>query len=532
VIFATERPKQDSNLRVSFSEKSWGGRLDGIKPSHLFSSALLWILAAACGPYALSQSPPPARLQAADDLPQAPRPAASDELRAQAQQPRPLDSVERLSSAPLALSLDDAVARGVSHNLQIYLAAATESAVQGQILGVFYNLLPNLRATAYTRTQEINLAAMGFKPSSLAGFGLNASNFPTIVKVDTTAAQVSADQVLFNLPDLYLYEAARKAATVVQMNTLNVRGGVVQAVASQYLAALADDAQIADAQALVAADQEVLRQATLSHDAGVGTNVDVLRARVQLQTEQQLLVRAQNTFEKDKIALNRLIGLPAGQALDLTDGVPYAELTALPLEQAKSIAYTRRKDLLALEAQYAVAERARKAAKFERLPSLSFNGFYGVLGETRGLYHGVFSAQGVMKIPIFEEARFRGEEQSTAAQMLGLRRQIDSLRVTIDAQIRASMLDVQSSAELVKVARSNVNLATQVLTFTRERFAAGVTDNLPVVQAQATLATAQARLIATQLQYNLAKLNLARYTGVVEINFKQYLTASGVPPIP
>jgi outer membrane protein TolC len=144
----------------------------------------------------------------------------------------------------------------------------------------------------------------------------------------------------------------------------------------------------------------------------------------------------------------------------------------------------------------------------------------------------VFAAQGVMKIPIFEEARFRGEEQFTAAQMLGLRRQIDSLRVTIDAQIRASMLDVQSSAELVKVARSNVDLATQVLSFTRERFAAGVADNLPVVQAQATLATAQARLIATQLQYNLAKLNLARYTGVVEINFKEYLTAPGVPPIP
>src|SRR5207248_4192249 len=138
-------------------------------------------------------------------------------------------------------------------------------------------------------------------------------------KVDTTAAQLSADQVLFNLPDLYLYLAAKKAGTVVQMNTLNVRGNVVQSVASQYLAALADEAQIANAQALVTADEEVLRQATLAHDAGVGTNIDVIRARVQLQSEQQALVRAQNTFAKDKIALNRLIGLPAEQELELTD---------------------------------------------------------------------------------------------------------------------------------------------------------------------------------------------------------------------
>jgi len=135
----------------------------------------------------------------------------------------------------------------------------------------------------------------------------------------------------------------------------------------------------------------------------------------------------------------------------------------------------------------------------------------------------VFTAQGVMKIPVFEEARFRGEEESTAAQVSGLRRQIESLKVTIDEQIRTSMLDVQSSAELVKVARSNVDLATQALSDTREQFAAGVADNLPVIQAQAALANAQTRLIATEFQYNVAKLGLARSTGVIEINYKQYL---------
>jgi outer membrane protein TolC len=135
----------------------------------------------------------------------------------------------------------------------------------------------------------------------------------------------------------------------------------------------------------------------------------------------------------------------------------------------------------------------------------------------------VFTAQGVLKIPIFEEGRFRGETEVAAANEIGLRRQIDSLRVTIDAQVRASRLDVESSAELVKVARSNVDLATQELEDTRDRYAAGVDDNLPVVQAQATLAAAQSRLIATEFQFNQAKLALARNTGVVETQYKQYL---------
>jgi len=429
--------------------------------------------------------------------------------------------VPQATSDALPLSLDDAIARGVKSNLQVLLAGQTEQAVRGQISTVFFNLLPNLKASAATNATEVNLAAQGFKPASLAAFGFK--NFSEIVNVKTTSAQLSADQVLFNLPDIYLYAAAKKAANVVSMNTLNARGGVVQAVGTQYLAALADQAQIANAQALLTADQEVLRQATLSHDAGVGTNIDVIRAKVQLQSEQQVLVKAENTFAKDKIALNRLIGLPAEQELTLTDSVPYAELAELPLEQAKALAYQRRKDLLGLEAQLEVAERSRKAAKYERMPSLAFNGFYGVLGETTGLYHGVFTAQGVVKIPIFEEARFRGETEVAAAQEIGLRRQIESLRETIDAQIRTSMLDVESSAELVKVARSNVDLAAEALADTRDRFAAGVDDNLPVIQAQATLAAAQSRLIGTQFQLNQAKLALARNTGVVETEYKQYL---------
>jgi outer membrane protein TolC len=135
----------------------------------------------------------------------------------------------------------------------------------------------------------------------------------------------------------------------------------------------------------------------------------------------------------------------------------------------------------------------------------------------------VFTAQGVLKIPIFAEGRFRGESEVAAAQEIALRQQIDSLKVSIDQEIRASRLDVESSSELVKVARSNVDLATQVLSDTRERYAAGVDDNLPVVQAQATLAAAQSQLISTEFQFNQAKLMLARNSGVVEIEYKQYL---------
>jgi outer membrane protein TolC len=128
-----------------------------------------------------------------------------------------------------------------------------------------------------------------------------------------------------------------------------------------------------------------------------------------------------------------------------------------------------------------------------------------------------------VSVPVFEEGQLRGEDEVAGSQVTALRQQIESLRVSIEWQIRSAMLDVESSNELVKVARSNVDLATAEVQDASERFTAGVDDNLPVVQAQATLAQAESRLIETLYEYNQSKLMLARNTGVVESQYKIYL---------
>jgi outer membrane protein TolC len=409
----------------------------------------------------------------------------------------------------------------LEHNLQIELGRQNERRVKGEVLTVENALLPSITAQAYTQTKQLNLAAEGFQPAALSAFGI--TNFNPIIKVDVTSAQLNVSQQLFNVPAYYLYRSAQKAVNAANFATLNTRGGIALQVASGYLRALADAAQITNAQALVKADEVVLKQAVDSHDAGVGTNLDVLRARVQLQQEQQVVITDENTFAKDKIALTRLIGLPADQDLKLTDPVPFEEMAQLPLPQARDLAYTKRKDYLQLLAEVESAERSQKAVKYEYAPSVVFGGFYGVIGETHGLYHGDFAAQGQVNIPVFHEAEFRGEREVAASQMMGLRNQIASLKDTIDEQLREAMLDVESSQELVKVARSNVLLSQQVLDDATDRFRAGVDDNLPVVQAQATLAGAQTRLVQTLYQYNTAKLQLARNTGVVETRYRDYL---------
>jgi outer membrane protein TolC len=440
--------------------------------------------------------------------------------------PGPGDAaMEMAQAAPLPLSLDDAISLALERNIRMRYDRGNQRAVKGYTLGIFQELVPNIRVDGQISAQEINLAAMGFKPSSLAGSGLlpPGTIFPTIVKVNTAQAQITANQILFNLTDLELYRGTKNEVSLIDLNERSDEGDVVLAVGQGYLQVLADQSNLLNAQAQERSAQTLFSQAAAKLKAGVGIGLDSLRGQVEYQERQQDTIAAQSRLAKDIIQLDRIMGLPAGQQLALTDTAPFSGLTGMDLPAAKVTAYAHRKDLLALEQEIELETREARAVKYQRLPTLAFNGYYGVLGQIGGLYHGVFSAAGTLSIPIFREAAERGEEQVVDAQLMSLHQQESSLRVTIDAQIRASMLDVTAASQLVQVSRSNVTLAQQELSDARDRFAAGVSDNLPVVDAEATLTAAQSNLVQSLYQYNVAKLQLARNTGIVESHYRSYL---------
>jgi outer membrane protein TolC len=437
-------------------------------------------------------------------------------------------AIDRASDSALPLSLDDAISIGLARNVRLKYDRANMRAVKGDTLGVLNALIPNLTLNAQSSAQELNLAAMGFKPSLISSFastGLLPAgySFAEIVKVQTTQASLNASQVLFNLPDYELYRGTTNETHVVDLQKLSDDGDLVLTVGMSYLQVLADEANLTNAEAQLRSAKTLFDQATQKDQAGVGTHLDALRGQVEYQQRQQDVVAAQSQVEKDTIQLTRILGLPAGEKVELTDTVPFAEFAEMDLDAAKITAYKHRKDYLSVLEQIALTQRELKAVKYQRLPTVAFNGYYGVIGVTTGSYHGDFSAAGTLNVPIFREAAQRGEQDVIDSQLVSLRQREADLRVGIDEQIRAAMLDVNAAKELVKVSQSNVELAQQELADERDRFAAGVDDNLPVVDAEAAVASAQAQLVKSLYQYNVAKLQLARNTGVVESRYRSYL---------
>jgi outer membrane protein TolC len=426
------------------------------------------------------------------------------------------------------LTLDDAIALGIEHNLALIEAKEQEQSAKAQSLESLQPLLPTVTAQADSGAHQINLAALGFSSSVLGKIGplfpgLDIAAFPSVVKVNVTDAMVNYSQTLFSLSNIDRYRAAKANVVAAYFSRQSSRGLVVLTVGDAYLQALALGSQVDNAKALLEADRVLLSQAVAEHQAGVAANLDELRARVQYQTQQQALITAEVNFRKAKIALNREIGLPAEQDIQLTDTQPYADLAVMNIDQAKEMAYRSRQDYQGLQAQVRAAQLQRKAAKWERLPTLDFQGNYGVTGVTGGLYHGTFVAGGSLNLPLFQEAKFRGDSGVAAANLTNLIQQLAALKEQINQQLRDSILDVQSATELVRVARSNVELARKELEQTTDRFMAGVDDNLPVVQAQATLASAETNLVSTTSQHNQAKLGLARNLGIVDTQYATFL---------
>jgi outer membrane protein TolC len=99
---------------------------------------------------------------------------------------------------------------------------------------------------------------------------------------------------------------------------------------------------------------------------------------------------------------------------------------------------------------------------------------------------------------------------------------MENLRGQIDYEVRSALLDLKSAGDQVDVARSNMDLANQSLKQSQDRFAAGVTNTVEVVQAQQAVADANENLISAQFQYNLAKVSLARSLGLAEEGIRNY----------
>ncbi len=419
------------------------------------------------------------------------------------------------SSAPIRLSIIDAITRGLESNLGLLNAEEQLDRAHGARWLALADLLPNVGGRVAETRQKVNLAAFGFPlPAGI----------PSLVgPFNVFDARVHVSQSVFDLHALNTARAERFNVVTAGHNVRTARDLVVLVTANAYLQALAASARSASAAAQTESADAIFRQTSDMKQNGLVAGIDVLRAEVRLATERQRSTTARNEFEKSKLQLARLIGLPIGQEFTLVDELPFVPAPELSLDQALDQAYRTRPDYLAALERVKAAEALRTAAASERLPSVAINADYGALGLTPADAKGTFAVVGAVNIPIFNGGRTHGHIVQADADVRARRAEADDLKASVYYDVRSAFLDLQATSEQYEVASRARSLASQQLEQARDRFAAGVAANLEIVQAQEAVAESSEQYISALYGYNVAKALLARGLGIAEQAARQYL---------
>lgn len=423
----------------------------------------------------------------------------------------------------MELTIDQALDLGLKYNLGLYLSDRTTEQARAARLKALSELLPNLSGAIIEQVQRINLKAFGFKfagfPSSVGPFGLfelqaNGSwNFGDLSKIDS-------------------YRAAKQNVQAAQFSYKDARDTVVLAVGANYLLTVAAESRVTAVDAQVRTAQALYQLALDQENAGLAPQIDTLRSQVQLQTQQQTLIQAENDLEKQRIALLRVIGLPVQQKFQLVNRVPYHPLPEVDVNTAYEQALQTRADYQSALASLRAAQLNRSSAWKEHLPTLGTSTNYGVLGYTPSSLGPNYTSAATLKIPIFQGEKVKADVEQADSILKQRQAQVDNLRASIEQDVQDALLDLRAAGKEVDVAKIGLDLAQQTVAQSQDRFAAGVTNNVEVIQAQQQLAVANDQYIASLYAHNIAKVLLARAVGNAEQLARQYLADSGSTPAP
>jgi outer membrane protein TolC len=356
-------------------------------------------------------------------------------------------------------------------------------------------------------------------------------SIPLGIRFTNADARISLSENLLDMHAINNLRAAGASERAANFNFSAARETVVLAVAASYLLVISAESQVDAANAELTTAQALQQLAGDREKAGLIPNVDTLRARVEFQVRKQNLIEARNNLAKQRITLMRVLGLPVHQQVKLVTRASYKPLPALTEEAALARALASRPDYLAVEQQVKAAELVKRSAQAERLPTVGVQGDYGTLGTHANNAFPTWTVSAGVNVPIFMGGKVEADIRSADIALRQRRAQADDLKGRIQQDVANAILDVGAASEQVEVARATLDYAQQALTQSQDRFSAGVTNNIEVIQAQEALANANEQYIGSLYAHNIAKVLLARAMGAAEQSLHMVLgdEAAAVP---
>ena len=408
----------------------------------------------------------------------------------------------------MRLTLDHAVSLALKQNptAQIAIITAAESVQDKNVARA--DLLPQASLSVTDTAERVNVEA--FFGKKFPGIPQHAGPFQIFSAGPTFSAPV------FDLTLFRRYQAARETANASKADSLSTREQVILLVVSQYIGTLRAVANVQASQSRVELAQALYDQAADVQKEGVGTGIDTLRANVELQNEKQRLLEAEADRETSLFGLSRLLNLDPRQAIELGDSLSFFDTPQPEVVASIDSALAERQEWKSLQQQLKAAGLQKKASSESRLPKVDFTGNWAYLGGSSTTGIPTYNYEAAVSVPLFTGGRIHAEIVRADLEIQKLQQQEDDLRNQIALDVKTALINLDSARNQVAVANLGVQLSKEEVDQARDRFKAGVANNIEVIQAQDSLARANDNQIAALYRFNQARADYARSIGQME----------------
>jgi outer membrane protein TolC len=451
---------------------------------------------------------------------------------------------------PLTLSLDAAVQRALDESEEVGLARAQVDLADAQVRQAYASLYPQVNGSiGYTRTLASSFDTGGgfalpdslqFNPdpnapieeriryleentpnAALGALGGLFSNLP-FGQENVYALGLSGSQTLFSPstgPALRIARSVREAAQLALVEqTADLRLQVEQA----YIQALVAQELVGISEAAIAQAQAFLDQARLRLEAGRASELEVLRAEVELENLRPQLVQALDAADLATLNLKRLTNVPYDQPVVLTTPLtlPPPEALDVPaLDPAAVVA--GRAAIRAAEAQVAIGEQQVRIQRRAYLPSIALQTGYqrqfvpeGTFDFSGGDWRTDWTVGVNIQVPIFDGFRRRAQLQQARVQLTQVELQRDQLVENVGLQVEQAQREKGRAAALIAARQRTVEQAARVFRLTELQYREGLATQLEVSTSRLNLLQARSNLVQALAAFYTAESDLARATVV------------------
>lgn len=451
----------------------------------------------------------------------------------------------------IALSLEEAVTAALGRSEEVQSARAGLAASQAQVKSARSAALPQIATqVAYTRALRSVFQSAGggltipdslkFDPDPTASIDQRVSyledRVPTAAlgalgslfsdlpfgNENTWVAGMTFSQPLFSggriSSSIDMAEAAESAA---QAQVDEAYADIAVDTRIAYLDAALAAASVDIVEASVELTREHLARVRLQFDAGQASELDVLRAEVDLENLQPQLVQAQTARDVAMLNLKRLTNIPADVPVTLTsslapaDGGAALRSVELPPRERIEGLLAQRASVRAAEAQVSASEEQVDIARSAYFPTVALTGNLTRQAFPKGTF--AFPSGGdwrddwsvgfAVQWPLFQGLRRHADVDAARSQVRRAELGVAQLKEAVRIEYEQAAGELERTRAQIVAASRTVEQATRVYDLTVMQYEEGQATQLDISDARLSLQ--QARLNEVQAFHD-ARVALAR----------------------